>query len=89
MYADGTEALVFLALCQMYNCTLEVWPVNDDDWGSTFDNGSGTGLLGAILTRKVDVGVSACYLWTSAYQHLDIANIFNRASIAILSPKPQ
>lgn len=55
--------MVFLEFCAKYNCSLEVWPSNDDDWGGTFENGSGYGLLGAISMRKVDVGIAALYFW--------------------------
>lgn len=47
----------------LYNCTLVIWPANDNDWGGTFTNGSGYGLLGAMATRKVEVGVAGLYHW--------------------------
>lgn len=71
LFIDGTEVRLFLAFCEKYNCTIAVWAAGEDDWGGTFPNGSGTGLLGAIVTRSVDVGVSALFSdWCEAYLFL-------------------
>lgn len=61
VFIDGTEGRLFIAFCEKYNCTISLHPAADNDWGETFPNGSGTGLLGAVLDRKVDVSASALY----------------------------
>lgn len=39
--------------------------ISDDEgeWGAIQDNMTGDGILGAVVERRVDVGLSALYSW--------------------------
>lgn len=81
--------MLFLEFCRQYNCTLEVWPAGEGEWGESYDNASGWGLLGAIAKRTVDFGVAALFVdWINEYYNLDITYTINRASITVLAAKP-
>lgn len=82
LLVDGTETLMVLVFCELYNCTVDVvhglWNpsfkqhrytkfiefVDDEgEWGVVEDNMTGDGVLGAIVERRADIGISALYLW--------------------------
>lgn len=63
MHIDGTEGQLFLTFCKKFNCTIMVDPAEVDDWGSTWGNGSGSGMVGKIARREVDIGAAALFLW--------------------------
>lgn len=33
------------------------------EWGTISDNMTGDGVLGAVVERRADIGISALYLW--------------------------
>lgn len=33
------------------------------EWGTIQENGTGDGILGAVVERRVDIGISALYSW--------------------------
>lgn len=43
--------------------------IKDDagEWGTIQENGTGDGILGAVVERRVDIGISALYSW---YQNI-------------------
>lgn len=59
-YVDGTEGRLFVEFCAKYNCTLMLLPA--EDWGKTYANGSGEGMLGSVRYRYADACVSALYV---------------------------
>lgn len=45
--------------------TLLIFGIDDEhQWGDVFENnGTGTGTLGALYERRIEVGISAILLW--------------------------
>lgn len=63
VWIDGTEGQLFLTFCNKFNCTISLGAVDDNDWGETFGNGSGSGMLGKVARREVDAAAAALFLW--------------------------
>lgn len=36
---------------------------DEAEWGGIYDNWTGNGVLGAMVERRADIGISALYSW--------------------------
>lgn len=45
--------------------TISIYIILDEagEWGTIADNMTGDGVLGAIVERRADIGISALYSW--------------------------
>lgn len=49
-----------MEFCAKFNCTLMFIPF--EEWGKTYANGSGEGMLGSVRFRIADACVAALYV---------------------------
>ncbi|PSN35957.1 Ionotropic receptor 41a2 [Blattella germanica] len=86
---DGMEVLIFKEFSRCFNST---WKLTLDTkylWGHISDNGSGTGLLGNVVTDQADFAFAALYVWHSTFQWLDFTRIYSKGAVTCLAPKPK
>lgn len=88
LYMDGTESIMMLEFCKKLNCVWEVMTVDETEWGVIYENGTGDGIVGAVVENKVDIGVGALYLWYHEYKFLGLTNMITRTGITCLVMKP-
>lgn len=80
---------MLVEFCLKYNCTLTGRLEYDEElWGDSFPNHTGTGLTGALTTRDANVSCAALYLWDNTYEFTQYSAILQRATITHIVPKP-
>ncbi len=55
--------ILTLNFCSKHNCTLEIVREDLEEWGDIWNNGSGLGIIGAVVGRRADVGMSSMLAW--------------------------
>ncbi|XP_058061658.1 uncharacterized protein LOC131211974 [Anopheles bellator] len=88
MSIDGTEARLMIEFCVKFNCKLEVSVDDDGEWGQTFPNRTGFGVLGAVVERRADIGVGALYSWFLEFEFLALSKPISRTGVTCVMPKP-
>ncbi|XP_055543538.1 uncharacterized protein LOC129729084 [Wyeomyia smithii] len=88
LFVDGTEPRLLLEFCRRFNCTIETYFDEAASWGEVYENHTGTGVLGAVATRKADFGVSAIYHWPEPYKYATYTVPISRSGVTALVPKP-
>ncbi|XP_030371974.1 uncharacterized protein LOC115622217 [Scaptodrosophila lebanonensis] len=88
VFVDGTEVRVILTFCELHNCSVQV-DTSNDDWGEVNGNGTGTGLLGMVVSRRNDYCMGGMPLYHEAYQSIDFTTFFSRSGITCLVPAPR
>lgn len=64
IFVDGIEIKLLITFCELYNCTIKVKP--EVDWGESYENGTGFGIMGSVAKHEADFGLSANFLdWYS------------------------
>ncbi|CAD7088459.1 unnamed protein product [Hermetia illucens] len=58
------------------------------EWGDAYPNFTGTGLLGNLVERKVEVIACALYLWYSYYPYFQYSSVISRTGITAVVPVP-
>lgn len=53
---DGTEMRVALEYASKHNCTVAFVVDQVHEWGETYDNWTGNGILGNVVMDKADIG---------------------------------
>ncbi|XP_055608597.1 glutamate receptor 3-like [Uranotaenia lowii] len=89
LFLDGTEPTLILEFCSRYNCTVEASFDEAHFWGNVYDNGTGNGLLGAVVERRADMAVAAIYYWRKPYEFSTYTQPISRSGITVLVPKPR
>ncbi|XP_055633889.1 glutamate receptor-like, partial [Toxorhynchites rutilus septentrionalis] len=87
LFIDGTEPSLLVEFCHRYNCTIEAYFDETELWGAVFDNHTGTGLLGAVATRKADFAVAAIYYWLEVYRFAAFTAPIGRSGVTVLVPR--
>lgn len=86
---DGQENVILVEFCIIYNCTLTgVLDYDNVLWGQSFDNHTGTGMIGGLIARAANVSVAAMYLWDTVYQFTQYSAVIQRATATHMVPKP-
>ncbi|XP_037916610.1 LOW QUALITY PROTEIN: uncharacterized protein LOC119655012 [Hermetia illucens] len=88
-YLDGTEGALMLSFCKKHNCTLHLFIEEAAEWGDAYPNFTGTGLLGNLVERKVEVIACALYLWYSYYPYFQYSSVISRTGITAVVPVPK
>ncbi|XP_052869319.1 uncharacterized protein LOC128274994 [Anopheles cruzii] len=88
LYVDGTEARLMIEFCAKFNCKLEVSVDDVGEWGQTFPNRTGDGVLGAVVERRADIGVGALYSWFLEFEFLALSKPISRTGVTCVMPKP-
>lgn len=87
---DGMEMRIAMEFARKLNVSWSLSVDAEHEWGEIFDgNGSGNGILGAVVTDHADLGYGALYLWFHEYTHLDFSRPYIRTGITCLAPKPR
>ncbi|KAK6621637.1 hypothetical protein RUM44_001444 [Polyplax serrata] len=83
---DGFETRIAALFVETVNGT---WNAKnyDDLWGDLFVNGTGTGVVGAIVGEKADFGFSGFYQWYC--EDVDCIKPFYQSGITCLVPRPK
>ncbi|XP_037028978.1 uncharacterized protein LOC119069082 isoform X2 [Bradysia coprophila] len=89
LFVDGTETLLALEFCKLYNCTLHIVIDEEHTWGTVYDNGTGDGSLGNTYERRSDIGVGGQYSWHQFHFFLDLSAPFTRSAATVMCPKPK
>ncbi|XP_062556998.1 uncharacterized protein LOC134221840, partial [Armigeres subalbatus] len=86
---DGLDGYLLTQFCLRYNCTWELHVDQKNRYGEIFENGTGNGLFGALLDRKVDLAIGAVGGYFGAIQYFSLSHSLQRVGITCLVPKPQ
>ncbi|XP_039442700.2 uncharacterized protein LOC120423090 isoform X2 [Culex pipiens pallens] len=83
---DGSEGILMVEFCRMYNCNLKVWAYGADNWGFIDDAENGEGMLYSPLINETEIVISTVfYQWV--YKFLDYSSPIVFASILIMVPR--
>ncbi|XP_046988132.1 glutamate receptor ionotropic, kainate 2-like [Schistocerca americana] len=86
---DGTETRILSEFINKVNASWQVTEYADEKWGAIWDNnGSGNGILGAVVNGEADVAYAAVYQWFHEYLFLDYTRPYVRTGITCLAPRP-
>lgn len=84
---DGLETRIVATFAKLNNAT---WDALDHPlalWGTLYNNGTGDGILGSVLSHKADMGCAAIYQW-----HCDVLECsypYVYAGVTCMVPRPQ
>ena len=59
-----------------------------NEWGEIYENRTGIGVIGQVVERKADLGVSALYSWHHESRFLSLSQPISRTGITCLVNKP-
>ncbi|XP_049855493.1 glutamate receptor ionotropic, kainate glr-3-like [Schistocerca gregaria] len=86
---DGTETRILSEFINKVNASWQVTEYAEEKWGAIWDNnGSGNGILGAVVNGEADVAYAAVYQWFHEYLYLDYTRPYVRTGITCLAPRP-
>ncbi|KAG8257581.1 hypothetical protein J6590_046269 [Homalodisca vitripennis] len=85
---EGTEIRIALEYAQRHNCSLTII-TDKEQWGQIFENGTGDGIVGAVVEVWAEMGLGALYLCFHYYQFLDLSVLYIHMSITCLAPQPK
>ncbi|XP_077285106.1 putative glutamate receptor [Arctopsyche grandis] len=85
---DGTEMKTCIEFCKWINCTIQIIRDDEHEWGEIWDNRTGNGILGNIITDAADIGYGALYSWYHEYLFLDLSMPVIRTGITCITPVP-
>ncbi|EAT48974.1 AAEL000089-PA [Aedes aegypti] len=88
IFIDGTEPRLLVEFCQRKNCTIDAYFDEVGLWGGVSENRTGTGILGAVATRRADFAVAANYYWLGPYRFATYSEVISRSGLIVLVPKP-
>uniref|UniRef100_A0A1A9ZX76 Ionotropic glutamate receptor C-terminal domain-containing protein n=1 Tax=Glossina pallidipes TaxID=7398 RepID=A0A1A9ZX76_GLOPL len=83
---DGTEIILILTFCELYNCRVLIDSTEADDWGEVYPNISGRGCLGMIIKGAADISLAAMDI---DYTFLDMSMYLARCGVTLLIPAPR
>ncbi|XP_049948299.1 uncharacterized protein LOC126456597, partial [Schistocerca serialis cubense] len=87
---DGMETRILLEFAKKVNASWRLTVDAEHEWGEIWDNnGSGNGILGAVVTDVADAGYGALYQWFHEYLFLDFSRPYIRTGITCLAPRPR
>nr|CAD7397431.1 unnamed protein product [Timema cristinae] len=86
---EGTEFRLINELSRKINFTWRAVVDEDNMWGEIWENGSGNGIMGSISEDKVDMGVTALYLWYHENRFIDFTFPYYESAVTCLVPKPK
>nr|QJX74374.1 ionotropic receptor 1 [Ceracris kiangsu] len=87
---DGMETRILLEFAKKVNASWRLTVDAEHEWGEIWDNnGSGNGILGAVVTDAADAGYGALYQWLHEYLFLDFSRPYIRTGITCLAPRPR
>ncbi|KNC22703.1 hypothetical protein FF38_01655 [Lucilia cuprina] len=89
VHVDGSETRVCHTFCEIYNCTVQFDTSEKEEWGSSYTNFTGTGLLGLVIGGKVDMTSGAMYAWSTYYMTTDVTQFLVRSGVTCLVPAPR
>ncbi|XP_049799577.1 glutamate receptor ionotropic, kainate glr-3-like [Schistocerca nitens] len=86
---DGTETRILSEFINKVNASWQVTEYAEEKWGAIWDNnGSGNGILGAVVNGEADVAYAAVYQWFHEYLFIDYTRPYVRTGITCLAPRP-
>ncbi|XP_046988131.1 glutamate receptor ionotropic, delta-1-like [Schistocerca americana] len=88
-FQDGLEARMILEFLKKVNATCRLTLETEDKWGQIWDNGSGNGLMGAVVRDLVDASYSSLGYWYYEHIWLDYSRSYYRTGITCLAPRPR
>ncbi|XP_049948305.1 uncharacterized protein LOC126456604 [Schistocerca serialis cubense] len=88
-FQDGLESRMILEFLKKVNATCRLTLETEDKWGQIWDNGSGNGLMGAVVRDLVDASYSSLGYWYYEHIWLDYSRSYYRTGITCLAPRPR
>ncbi|KAM7355844.1 uncharacterized protein ACRADG_001788 [Cochliomyia hominivorax] len=88
VHVDGAETRVCHTFCELYNCTMQFDTSEPEEWGTSYKNYTGIGMIGILLDGKADMATGAMYAWSDFYATLDVSSFIIRSGVTCLVPAP-
>ncbi|XP_021712743.1 uncharacterized protein LOC5563604 [Aedes aegypti] len=85
---DGLDGYLLTQFCLRYNCTWELHVDQKNQYGNVFDNGTGNGMFGALLDRKVDFAMGAVGGYYGTFKYFSLSDVIQWIGVTCLVPKP-
>ncbi|KNC22699.1 hypothetical protein FF38_01653, partial [Lucilia cuprina] len=85
VHVDGTEVRICHEFCDWYNCTVQFDTSEKGEWGTSYANYSGYGLIGMIMDDHIHMAVGAMY---TDYIAVDLSTFIGRSGVTCLVPAP-
>ncbi|XP_021707103.1 uncharacterized protein LOC5563601 isoform X2 [Aedes aegypti] len=86
---DGMDGYLLTQFCLRYNCTWELQVDQKNLYGKVFNDGTGNGIFGALLDRKVDFAIGAVGAYYSTFKYFSITQPLQWVGVTCLVPRPR
>ncbi|KXJ80589.1 hypothetical protein RP20_CCG024313 [Aedes albopictus] len=85
---NGMDGYLLIEFCMRFNCTWELQVDQKNLYGKVFEDGTGNGMFGALLNRKVDFAIGAVGPYFSTFKYFSITHPLQWVGVTCLVPRP-
>ncbi|XP_062556996.1 uncharacterized protein LOC134221839 [Armigeres subalbatus] len=86
---DGTDGYSVVQFCLRHNCSWDLYVDEKHLYGEIFANGTGNGMFGALLSRKVGFAIGAVGGYHSMFKYFTLSKALQWAGVTCLTAKPK